>query len=187
MTYDDILYYYIHRNSLWAIVRGQLIRCQRRRCRRSLTYLTFPPQNWHSEPCQPSLHTHVPFLHTPPFMQLPPPKCISSRIRYEELELLLPPMSCRSLFRTWSSSSASMHLEAPNTDDEGDVLSAAPNPWVTSSSSSRSQSGRGAMMISVGLVHGDRSGEGAILCGRKYDYQHRTHNFAVATHQSWPR
>lgn len=36
-----------------------------------LTYLTFPPQNWQRLPCQPSLHRHVPFLQTPPFMQWP--------------------------------------------------------------------------------------------------------------------
>lgn len=33
-------------------------------------YLTFPPQNWHSSPCQPSAQTQVPFPQTPPFMQV---------------------------------------------------------------------------------------------------------------------
>uniref|UniRef100_A0A8W7PAM6 Uncharacterized protein n=1 Tax=Anopheles coluzzii TaxID=1518534 RepID=A0A8W7PAM6_ANOCL len=33
------------------------------------TYLTLPPQNWHSDPCQPSGQRQVPFLQTPPFMQ----------------------------------------------------------------------------------------------------------------------
>lgn len=45
----------------------------------SLTYLTFPPQNWHSEPCQPSGQRQVPLRQLPPFMHrisehLPPPE-----------------------------------------------------------------------------------------------------------------
>lgn len=28
-------------------------------------YLTFPPQNWHAVPCQPSWHTQVPLTQSP--------------------------------------------------------------------------------------------------------------------------
>lgn len=30
-----------------------------------ITHLTFPPQNWHAKPCQPSWHTQVPLTQSP--------------------------------------------------------------------------------------------------------------------------
>lgn len=31
----------------------------------AVAHLTFPPQNWHAEPCQPSWHTQVPLTQSP--------------------------------------------------------------------------------------------------------------------------
>lgn len=43
---------------------------KKKKDKKMCTHRTLPPQNWHSSPCQPSGQTQVPFMHTPPFIQL---------------------------------------------------------------------------------------------------------------------